>query len=385
MAGETRHCNPIPRSHEGFLQGRHRRRRSGETVNYEATVHGGAFLTHAWSVDKKGGLRANGLMFDSSLDPIRQLLSLTEKEMLRETRSGVEMADKAASYLSGNGGKRIRPAIFLLSSRIVTGAARPDAELIRTAAAIELMHTASLMHDDVVDGADMRRGRASANSVWGEKASVLTGDFLWSVASGLIAESGNLKLVAAMSDCVKETTLGEILELSCANRYEVDEETCLRIIDGKTAALFSAAARGGAIASGSPDREERALSNYGRSLGTAYQLMDDALDCSSDRGKLGKRPCTDLSTGTPTYPFVAALRRASPAEADALRDALGSRDIDALKEASAMMERLGGIEATIELARKHSEMARESLGRFLDSPEKESLLDLADFAANRLS
>jgi octaprenyl-diphosphate synthase len=320
-------------------------------------------------------------MFDRALDPIRKLLSLAEEAMLRETRCGVEMADEAASYLSGNGGKRIRPAIFLLSSMASSGAPRSDLELARTAAAIELMHTASLMHDDVVDGARMRRGRASANSVWGEKVSVLTGDFLWSVASGMIADSGNLRLVATMSDCVRETTLGEILELSCAGRHEVDGETCLRIVDGKTASLFSAAARAGAIVTASPGGEEAALADYGRHLGTAYQLMDDALDYSSDEEGLGKRPGTDLATGTPTYPFVAALSSAGADESKILKEAFvaGSASIDALQ----VVERLGGIAGTVELARKHSGMAKDSLATFADSPERDCLLMLADFASNR--
>ena len=323
-------------------------------------------------------------MFDSALDPIRAQLALSEEAMIAETRSGIEMADRAASYLSGNGGKRIRPAIFLLSSRVVNGIDRSDSELARVAAAIELMHTASIMHDDVVDGADVRRGRASANSVWGEKASVLTGDFLWSVASAMIADFGNLKLVAAMSECVKETTLGEILELSCRGMGEVDEETCLRIARGKTASLFSAAARSGAIVADSFDGEQ-ALADYGRLLGMAYQLMDDALDYASSRENLGKRPGTDLSTGTPTYPFVAALSRASPDEAGVMNDALRSPDGAGLKEVIAMIERLGGIGTTVELAKEYSERAKDSLKRFPTSEAKDSLLTLADFASNRRS
>ena len=323
-------------------------------------------------------------MFDSALNPIRTQLALSEEAMIAETRSGIEMADRAASYLSGNGGKRIRPAIFLLSSRVANGTHRSDSELARIAAAIELMHTASIMHDDVVDCADVRRGRASTNSVWGEKASVLTGDFLWSVASAMIADFGNLKLVAAMSECVKETTLGEILELSCRGRGEVDEETCLRIARGKTAALFSAAARSGAIVADSSDGEQ-ALADYGRLLGTAYQLMDDALDYASSREDLGKRPGSDLSTGTPTYPFVAALSRASPDEAGVMNDALRSPDGAGLKETITMIERLGGIGTTVELAKEYSGRAKDSLKRFPASPAKDSLLTLADFASNRLS
>jgi octaprenyl-diphosphate synthase len=320
-------------------------------------------------------------MFDRALDPIRNILSRAEELMLRETRCGVEMADEAASYLSGNGGKRIRPAIFLLSAMIASGAPRSDAELARTAASIELMHTASLMHDDVVDGAHMRRGRASANSIWGEKASVLTGDFLWSVASGMIADSGNLKLVASMSECVRETTLGEILELSCAGRHDVGGETCLRIVDGKTASLFSAAARAGAIVTDSQEGEETALADYGRHLGTAYQLMDDALDYSSDEEGFGKRPGTDLATGTPTYPFVAALEGAGADESKVLEEAFGAGAPS--RDALSIVERLGGITRTIELARKHSEMAKEALYAFPDSTEKNSLMNLADFASNR--
>jgi len=324
-------------------------------------------------------------MFDSALNPIRPLLKLAEQAMISETRSGIEMADRAASYLSGNGGKRIRPAVFLLSSKMVSGPARPDAELARIAAAIELMHTASLMHDDVVDGAETRRGRASTNNVWGEKASVLAGDFLWSVASCLIAESGNMRLVSAMSECVRETTLGEILELSCSGRHCADEDLCLRIIGGKTAALFAAAARAGAIVSGSPTSEESALSDYGRYLGTAYQLMDDALDCSSEGNILGKAPGTDLATGTPTYPLVAALRRAGAHESKALCRALGSADGAEITDALSMIGRLGGVEAAVNLAGQYSAKAKESLEAFPPSPFKDSLVRLSDFASDRRS
>jgi octaprenyl-diphosphate synthase len=200
----------------------------------------------------------------------------------------------------------------------------------------------------------------------------------------MLAEFGNLKLVTAMSECVRETTLGEILELSCRGRGEMDEEICLRIVDGKTAALFSAAARAGAIVMDSSD-DEQVLADYGRSLGTAYQLMDDALDYASSREDLGKKPGIDLSTGTPTYPFVAALRSASPDEAGVMNEALQSRDGAGLKEVIVMIERLGGIGTTVKLAKEYSGRAKDCLERFPASTEKDSLLTLADFASNRLS
>ncbi len=322
-------------------------------------------------------------MIETALDPVRDLLDLALDTVTREASSGIAMADEAFTHTSLSGGKRIRPAIFLLSAKASGAGERCADDLASIAAAIELIHTASLMHDDVVDGATLRRGESSANRIWGDGVSVLTGDFLWSVASRLILRADNRRLSEAMIEAVRRITLGEMLELAHRWNCATDERTCLEVIDGKTASLFSAAARAGAIIAGASGSEEEALADYGRLVGVAYQLADDALDYTSSSASLGKVPGTDLASGTPTCPFVTALGRASPDEARMLRDALVSKNGTGLEDVLPIIKRLGGIDRTMSLADGSSGKAKEALSVLPASPEKDSLICLADFAAKR--
>lgn len=322
-------------------------------------------------------------MLETALEPVRTLLDLSWETISREASSGIAMADEAFLHTALSGGKRIRPALFLLSAK-VSGAGDQCAEhLASTAAAIELIHTASLMHDDVVDGATLRRGESSANHIWGDGVSVLTGDFLWSVASRLILRAGNQRLIESMIESVRRITLGEMLELELRWNCDTDEKKCLEVIEGKTASLFSAAARAGAIIAGAGESEEEALADYGRLVGVAYQLADDALDYTSSSRSLGKVPGADLASGTPTCPFVSALGRASSDEARILRDALVSKNGTGLDDVLPIIRRLGGIDRTMALAKECSRNAKEALSRLPASPEKASLVYLADFAAKR--
>lgn len=343
------------------------------------------FLTHAYDIDKKGGLGTNGRMIAEALDLVRDEIALAEEVIRVEAHSGIDLADAAISQLASNGGKRIRPAVFLLCAKVAGGEGVPADELARIAAVIELIHTASLMHDDVIDGSRMRRGMPSTRSVWGDKASVLAGDYLWSVASKIIVGTGNGRLTEAIIDCVKRTTVGEMLELANNGNADMDEETCLRIIDGKTTSLFETAARAGAIVAGAGDAEEVALADYGRELGRAYQLMDDALDYSSNETILGKTPGSDLASGTPTYPLVAALGRACGDDLHLLRKALASPNGIGLSDVLPVIERAEGIDRTVRLATDYSEKAKERLAHLPTSPAKNSLIELADFASSRTS
>lgn len=341
------------------------------------------FLTHAWGVDKKGSLRANALVHTDVTDPVREELTIVREIIRSETTSGIGMADEAISHAIGCGGKVIRPALFLLSARLFDDSSADRDALARTAAAIELVHAASLMHDDVVDGARMRRGRESTNFVFGDKASVLAGDFIWSTASRLIVSVGNQNLTKAVVDCVREITLGEILELAHNRDVEVDEGICLKIIEGKTGSLFSLAATAGAIVKGAGEGAERALASFGRHAGIAYQLTDDALDYSSNDGALGKDTGTDLAGGTPTYPFVVALERSDDRESTILKGTLVSKNGSGLQDVTTIVKDLGGVEDTLRLAKEQSRMACDALSVFPDGPAKTALCNLAEFASER--
>ncbi len=319
-------------------------------------------------------------MLDSAFDTIGEDLALTKSIIVEQTRFGVELADSAVSHIASNSGKMIRPAVFLLAARASGATGHASGSLSRIAAAIELLHTASLMHDDVVDSAATRRGTATANAIWGSKASVLAGDLLWSIASRIIVDFGNVRLTTAMLECVRSITLGEMLEMSFNGNAYIGEDDCLKVMDGKTASLFSLAAEAGGLVASADEATTKALASFGRLLGMAYQLSDDALDYSSSDGDLGKSAGNDLSTGTPTYPFMAAMRLASDSERTMLAGAIASGGGE---EAAEAVSRIGGIEATLALARDFSNKAKVSLEHLPDSRAKNGLSSLVDFISSR--
>jgi octaprenyl-diphosphate synthase len=256
---------------------------------------------------------------------------------------------------------------------------------IALAASVEFIHTATLLHDDVVDESGLRRGRATANAVWGNKASVLVGDFLFSRAFQLMVADGSLKVLEILSQAAAVIAEGEVLQLVTSNDTETSEQAYLDVIRSKTAALFAAACRIGAVVAGRPKVEEEALDSFGLNLGIAFQLIDDVLDFSARQAELGKSIGDDFREGKITLPVILAFRRGDAAERAFWRRAvedLQQSDED-LERAIALLDRHGALRDTVARAGHYGAIARDALGIFPDGPEKRALLDAIDFAIVR--
>lgn len=314
--------------------------------------------------------------------PIQEGLLRVENSLSAELCSGIETVDSVVRYVIKNGGKRIRPTLFLLSARVAgaTGEHMP-----RIAAAVEMLHTASLMHDDVVDDAVIRRGLPSAKAKWGNQVSVLVGDLLLCRASRILVSYGNGRLLTAAMDAIDATTQGELLEIAHQNNIETGAEIYMKIIKGKTASLFMLASRIPAIDAGLSPSLENGLATFGDEVGQAFQLADDALDYIADECRFGKVAGTDLREGKLTYPLIVALSKASADERISIRNALiaGRASQDEFSAVRAIIDRHGGIEATWNIANSLAERAKGRLLAFKPSIERDAMATLADYAVNR--
>lgn len=316
-------------------------------------------------------------MLDRLYIPVSRELERVEEVLASEIGSGIDMVDSISRFAVNSGGKRIRPAIFLLATRISGGACEGLASI---GAALEMIHTASLLHDDVIDDAALRRGRHSVRGRWGNQASILVGDFLWSRALDMIIKDNRRDLVDIVSTSVGKIIRGELLEISHKNDHDMRPEIYMEIIQGKTAELFSVAARGGAIVSGIGSAFEDALASYGFYLGQAFQLADDALDYVADGTCFGKASGQDLKEGRLTYPLIMVLKKAGDEEKKFIREALvSSRVTDGQFESvSEMICRHGGIDETMILANDLVGRAKKFLEVFKPSIERDALYGIAD-------
>ena len=331
---------------------------------------------------------ATGL--DSALAPLRDDLRAVERILVEGIASVAPVIPQVAEYSLGGGGKRVRPALVLLGARLF-GYAGPRA--IRIAACAEWLHSASLLHDDVVDGAGVRRGRSSANARFGAREAVLAGDFLYSRLCRMLVEDGNRDILGRFAETIGEMAEGEMLQLGSSFAADIDEDTYLQVIGRKTSSLLATSAEAGAILADAKPDERRAVREYGWQLGLAFQLVDDALDYSGTREELGKAPLTDLAEGKITLPLLLALRRAGPAERAALAARLAEFATEAgagrapspgsLAEVADGVRRHGGVAATLERAQAHVAGALARIEPFEDGPAKRSLADLARFVAAR--
>ena len=297
--------------------------------------------------------------------------------------SPVALIPQLAGYLVSAGGKRLRPLLTLASARLC-GYAGDDH--IRLAAAVEFIHTATLLHDDVVDDSDLRRGQSSANLLFGNEASVLVGDFLFARAFQLMVETGSREVLSILANASALIAEGEVLQLSAANDLGTDEATYLRVVEAKTAALFEAACRVGAVAAEQPAERADALAAYGRNLGIAFQLVDDVLDYSAAQASLGKTIGDDFRDGKVTLPVVVAYERGSEKERAFFKRTLEDQAIgpDDLEEAQAILERHGALDLAIGRANGYAEKAREALlGGVPASPMRETMAELVDFCVQR--
>ena len=302
--------------------------------------------------------------------------------IIERMHSPVALIPQLAGHIIAAGGKRLRPMLTLASARLCGYRGRRH---IGLAACVEFIHTATLLHDDVVDESDRRRGLATANAVWGNKPSVLVGDFLFARAFQLMTMDGALPVLKILSDAAAVIAEGEVLQLMTANDTKTTENAYLEVIKAKTAALFAAACRVGAAVAERPKVEEDALEAYGLNLGIAFQLVDDVLDYAAETATLGKSIGDDFRDGKITLPVVLAYLRGDEEERRFWRrtlEQLDQNDED-LAHAIALMERHGSLRACVDRARHYGAIARDALGVFADGPEKRALVDLIDFAIDR--
>lgn len=296
--------------------------------------------------------------------------------------SDVALINQISTYIVGAGGKRIRPRLVLLFSRALgfTGSER-----FELAAIVEFIHTATLLHDDVVDESSMRRGRQTANAIFGNAASVLVGDFLYSRAFQMMVSVGSLRVLDVLADATNVIAEGEVLQLMNMHDPDLAVQDYLRVIRFKTAKLFEASARLGAVI-GSASREvEEACADYGRSLGTAFQLIDDLLDYEGNSVELGKNVGDDLREGKPTLPLLMAIARGTAAERELVRKAIVDGDVARLPDILHIVRHTGALHATREAARSEAEEAQARLSVLPDSSARSALLDLCVRSVERSS
>ncbi|HEU4967772.1 polyprenyl synthetase family protein [Sphingomonas sp.] len=321
-----------------------------------------------------------------SLDPMLRLvahdLNAVNSVILERMQSDVPLIPELAGHLIAGGGKRMRPMLTLACARLLD---YPGTRHHKLAAAVEFIHTATLLHDDVVDGSDLRRGRRTANIIWGNPASVLVGDFLFSRSFELMVEDGSLKVLRILSNASAVIAEGEVNQLTAQRQVGTSEERYLDIIGAKTAALFAAACRIAAVVAERPDAEELALDAYGRNLGIAFQLIDDAIDYSSDEATMGKGVGDDFRDGKVTLPVILAHARGSAADKAFWREAMmGHRISDAdLAHATGLLRSTGAIDDTIERARHYGQRAIDALGGFGAGAAKSALTEAVAFAVAR--
>jgi octaprenyl-diphosphate synthase len=301
-------------------------------------------------------------------------------EISRQLHSDVALVNSVSQYIINSGGKRLRPLLVLLAAR---ACGYGGDQHIRAAAIIEFIHTATLLHDDVVDASDLRRGQNTANSVFGNEASVLVGDFLYSRSFQLMVEIGQMRIMDVLADATNTIAEGEVLQLMNCRNPDTTEDQYLEVIYRKTAKLFEAGVLIGSILANQTRAIDDAFIEYGRQLGTAFQLVDDALDYDADNQQLGKNIGDDLAEGKPTLPLINALGRCTPKQQLTIRTAIehgGRDDIEAIIEA---VQSSGALAYTMQTAHTAAKRAIDALARVPDSVYKDSLIRLADFAVER--
>ncbi|HEU4772983.1 MAG TPA: polyprenyl synthetase family protein [Lysobacter sp.] len=294
--------------------------------------------------------------------------------------SDVVLINQVAEYIIGAGGKRLRPMLLLLAGAAL-GHRGPDAHQL--AAVIEFIHTSTLLHDDVVDESDLRRGRKTANAVWGNAASVLVGDFLYSRSFQLMVELESMEVQKILADTTNRIAEGEVLQLLHVRNPDTDEAAYLRVIERKTAVLFAAATRLGALLAGADAVTQQRLHDYGLNLGYAFQIADDVLDYASDAQTLGKNLGDDLAEGKATLPLIHAIAHSDAETAAVLRAAIEHGDTDALPSVLAAINATGGLDYSRQRARDYARLAEQALAELDDNEHVAALRGLADYAVNR--
>ncbi len=320
------------------------------------------------------------------IDQIRNLaaddMAAVDDLIRRRLQSDVVLINQLGHYIINSGGKRLRPLLVLLAARAL---GYPGPHHHQLAAIVEFIHTATLLHDDVVDASELRRGRETANAVWGNEASVLVGDFLYSRAFEMMVEVDSMRVMQILAEATNTIAEGEVLQLLNCHEPDTSEQQYLEVILRKTAKLFEAASQLGAVLAGADTATEQTLAAYGVHLGTAFQLIDDALDYSGDQATIGKQLGDDLAEGKPTLPLIHVMREGSPEQVETVREAIreGGRElIDAVTDAIAST---GAIAYTSRLAKDEALQARAALDALPASAYRDALTGLADYAVSRVS
>ena len=322
-------------------------------------------------------------------DDVPTVARLMEAEMqqvdaviTQRLASQVVLVNQIAGYITGAGGKRVRPMLVLLFSNAL-GFRGP--ERFELAATVEFIHTATLLHDDVVDESDLRRGKKTANALFGNAASILVGDFVYSRAFQMMVSVNRMRVLQVLSDATNVIAEGEVLQLMNMHDPDVQVSDYLKVIRFKTAKLFEASARLGAVLAEAPPDIEEACANYGRSLGTAFQLIDDLLDYEGTTAELGKNVGDDLREGKPTLPLLLAMERGTTSERQLIREAILEGEVVRLPEVIEVVRRTGSIDATREAAREQIELAQQSLGGLRPSIYRDALINLCTRSLDRSS
>jgi len=319
--------------------------------------------------------------------PLENIISLSAPDMRRvdaciedSLKSDVVLINQIAHYIVGSGGKRLRPMLLTLCAHACDYRGQDHIPL---AAIIEFIHTATLLHDDVVDESDLRRGQQSAHAVWGNAASVLVGDFLYSRSFQMMVDLDSMRVMEVLADTTNTIAEGEVQQLLNMGDPEVDQVRYMQVIENKTAKLFEAACRLAAIISDQSAEVEQALALYGNHLGSAFQIADDVLDYKGEAGTMGKNAGEDLAEGKPTLPLILARERCNEIERKLLDTAIRNGGVDDLNPVLAIIEKTDSINSAMEIARTYAIEARQAIGGLPESPWRTALEQLADYSVSR--
>ncbi len=322
------------------------------------------------------------MKFEDIQQLIQDDVTKTDEVLVEHLSSDVALINQMSSYIVNAGGKRLRPLLLLLCAR-ATDYQGTHHHLM--AAVIELIHTATLLHDDIVDESELRRGKDTANEVWGNAASVLVGDFLYSRAFEMMIKPESMRIMTILSKATNEIAQGEVLQLLNCQNAALTEAEYYQVIERKTAVLFQAATQIGGILSEVDNTQEKALKDYGLYLGNAFQIIDDVLDYQSDAATMGKEVGDDLSEGKTTLPMIYALANTSGADKQLLEDAINNADNSKIQQVIAILQSVKAFEYTREQAQKSADLAKQSLSIIKDSEYKDALIALCNLSLQRKS
>ncbi|MDH5376985.1 MAG: octaprenyl diphosphate synthase [Gammaproteobacteria bacterium] len=319
-----------------------------------------------------------------SVEQINQLIAAEKRSVdsliTQRLHSEVVLINQLGHYIINSGGKRLRPILLLLSAKAF---GYKGFNHIQLAAVVEFIHTATLLHDDVVDASHLRRGKDTANAIWGNEASVLVGDFLYSRAFQMMVECGNMRVMEILSEATNVIAEGEVMQLLNCHEPDTPEESYLEVIRYKTAKLFEAATKLGPLLANASEFDIESLGRYGMHLGTAFQLIDDVLDYNGNAEQIGKNVGDDLAEGKPTLPLIYTMRHGNPEQVALVRNAIEQGGKDNIDEIITAIKSTGALEYTEKAARKEAEEAINCIAHISESRYKRALISLAEFSVNR--